>query len=142
MLSLFIGLMLFAIYLFLSAIHFYWGLGGKRGIDAVIPTNDNNDKIMSPGRFECFVVAIGLLAFGFFILIKIQIVSVVLPSFILKFGLLTVSSLFIFRSIGEFKYVGFFKRVRNTKFGKMDTKYYSPLCLFMGIFGIILDLLK
>jgi hypothetical protein len=34
--------------------------------------------------------------------------------------------------VGEFKYVGFFKRVRGTRFATLDTLVYSPLCLLLA----------
>jgi hypothetical protein len=37
------------------------------------------------------------------------------------------------RAIGEFKYVGFFKRVRDSKFARLDTLLYSPLCLLLAV---------
>jgi hypothetical protein len=47
-------------------------------------------------------------------------------SFALALGLLA-------RAIGEFKYVGFFKRVRGSRFAKLDTLLYSPLCLLLAV---------
>ena len=142
MLSFTIGILLFSIFILLSAIHFYWGLGGKWGTNASIPTNENNKQIMHPKLLDCFVVGTGLLSFGVFILIKIKIVSFDLPSFLLKYGLTAISILFILRATGEFKYAGFFKKIKNTHFGQMDTKYYSPLCLLIGILGIMLELIQ
>jgi Protein of unknown function (DUF3995) len=142
MLTLLTGLLLFLIFIFLSAIHFYWGLGGKWGADAAIPTKENNEKIMNPKLFECFAVAFGLLGFGFFILVKSQILSFKLPNWLLNYGGWALSVLFILRAIGDFKYVGFFKKIKNTRFGKLDTKYYSPLCLAIGLMIMILSFNK
>ena len=75
MLTTLIGLLLFFTFSFLSVIHFYWGLGGKWGANAAIPTNANKEKVMNPRLFECFVVAFGLLGFGLFILVKTKILS-------------------------------------------------------------------
>ncbi len=47
-------------------------------------------------------------------------------SFALAAGLLA-------RAVGEFKYVGFFKRVRGSRFATLDTLVYSPLCLLLAI---------
>jgi hypothetical protein len=47
-------------------------------------------------------------------------------SFALALGLLA-------RAIGEFKYVGFFKRVRGSRFARLDTLLYSPLCLLLAV---------
>jgi hypothetical protein len=38
----------------------------------------------------------------------------------------------LLRAVGEFRYVGLFKRVRGTKFAVLDTFVYSPLCLLLG----------
>jgi hypothetical protein len=136
------GLLLFSIFLFLSVIHLYWGLGGKWVANATIPTNRNGEKVMNPKPLDCFVVAIGLSAFGIFVLVKTQLISLALPSVILDYGIAVITSIFLVRSIGEFRYVGFFKKIKNTPFGQRDTKYYSPLCLLIGIMGILLELLS
>ena len=34
------------------------------------------------------------------------------------------------------------KKIKQTKFGKNDTNYFSPLCLTIGILTIILELIK
>ena len=46
-------------------------------------------------------------------------------SYALALGLLA-------RAIGEFKYVGFFKRVRGSRFATLDTFVFSPLCLLLS----------
>jgi NADH:ubiquinone oxidoreductase subunit 6 (subunit J) len=137
-----IGLLLFFTFFFLSVIHFYWGLGGKWGANAAIPIKANNEKVINPKLFECFVVAFGLLGFGLFILVKTQILSFYLPNWLMKYGLLIISTIFILRAIGEFKYVGFFKKNKSTQFGQLDTKYYSPLCLAIGLLVMALALMR
>jgi len=137
-----IGLILSAVFLCLAGIHFYWGLGGKWGAEVAIPTKADNQKVMNPKLFSCFVVAFGLLGFGLFVFVKSQLFSIELPNWLLNYGLWGLSVLFILRAIGEFKYIGFFKKIKATKFGQMDTKYYSPLCLVIGLLAISLQLLK
>lgn len=134
------AILLFLIFLFLSSIHFYWGLGGRWGGEAVVPVKDSNVKAMMPGPLPTFIVAFGLLAFGFFILIKSGLINVSLPSWLEKSGLWIIAGIFILRATGEFKYVGFFKKIKQTKFGQNDTKYYSPLCLLIGILAIFIEL--
>lgn len=140
MLTILIGLLLFLIFIILSALHFYWGLGGKWGATAAIPIKENNEKRMNPKLAECFTVAFGLLGFGLFILIKSQIISFKLPNWLLIYCVWGLSLLFILRAIGEFKYIGFFKKIRSTRFAQLDTKYYSPLCMAIGILTMILAL--
>ena len=46
-------------------------------------------------------------------------------SYALALGLLA-------RAIGEFRCVGFFKRIRGSRFARLDSWVYSPLCLLLG----------
>lgn len=140
-----IEIILIAIFLFLSGIHIYWGFGGQWGNGAVIPTKDDNVKVMMPGIIPTFIVALGLLGFGFVIFLNIVDLDFKIPillNIISKYGLWIIAGIFILRAIGEFNYVGFFKKYKHTKFGQNDTKYYSPLCLTIGILTLILELNK
>ncbi|WP_082994808.1 MULTISPECIES: DUF3995 domain-containing protein [Aquimarina] len=49
---------------------------------------------------------------------------------------------FYTQSFGDFKYVGFFKRIKQTKFGRLDTMFFSPLCLIIGSIRLIIALTK
>ena len=140
-----IAIILIAIFLFLSGLHVYWGFGGKWGNGAVIPTKDDNTKVMIPGPLPTFIVALGLLSFGavvFLSITELDFKTVFLLEIVHNYGLWVIASIFILRAIGDFNYVGFFKKNKKTKFGFNDTKYYSPLCLTIGILTLILELKK
>lgn len=96
-----------------------------------------------PEAFTTFIVALGL--FGFAVLVFLCSVDFdfVIPKWldiVHKYGLWVIASIFILRTIGDFNYVGFFKKYKTTKFGLNDTKYYSPLCLTIGILTVMLEL--
>jgi len=97
--------------------------------------------MLQPGTIACFVVALALAAFAIMFLNTLEIVRLWLPDWLNDYGIVLISIIFLARAIGDFHYVGFTKRVRNTTFGMLDTKYYSPLCLFLGINGIVIELL-
>lgn len=140
-----IAIILIAIFLFLSGIHIYWGFGGQWGNTAVVPAKDNNVKVIMPGIIPTFIVALGLLCFGIVVFISITPLGFEFPiwlDIIHKYGLWIITSIFILRAIGDFNYVGFFKKIKHTKFGQNDTKYYSPLCFAIGILALILELNK
>ena len=40
---------------------------------------------------------------------------------------------FLARSLGDFRLVGFFKRVKGSPFARLDTWVYTPLCLLLGL---------
>ena len=135
------GIILFVVFLLLAFIHLYWGFGGKWGAGAAVPTRRGSDKrTLNPGLFGCITVSLGLLAFGLFTLIKAGMIVSHLPSWLLNYGLWIISVIFLLRAIGEFTYVGFFKKVRDTKFAKYDTMFYTPLCLLIATLAVILQL--
>lgn len=133
-----ITLILFLVFATISAIHFYWAFGGKWASRAVVPTNDNGEPLFIPKIISTLVVAIGLLCFGLFYLVKHGFITISLPVWLDKYGFWIIIFIFILRAIGDFNYVGFFKKHRNSEFGIKDTKYYSPLCLLIGVLTLIL----
>jgi hypothetical protein len=83
---------------------------------AALP-EQNGQPIFRPGPASTLAVA-GLLAFaGLLVLAHAPVAAVVLLA----------------RSIGDVRYIGFFKRVRDTRFAKLDTRIYSPIALLLGI---------
>lgn len=134
-----ISIILFLIFLSLSSIHFYWGFGGRWGTEAVYPTKGQNISPKIPGPIPTFIVAFGLMSFALLVLVRSGIIHFTLPVWLQKYGLWVIAGIFILRAIGEFKYLGFFKKYKQTKFGQNDTKYYSPLCLAIGVLMLILQ---
>ena len=55
-----------------------------------------------------------------------------IPPGLVRIGCWGVSAALLLRAVGEFRYVGFFKRIRGTAFARMDTLLYSPLALLLG----------
>jgi glucan phosphoethanolaminetransferase (alkaline phosphatase superfamily) len=138
-----IAVILFLIFSFISAIHFYWAFGGKWGSEAVLPTkNDNQTRVLNPSPLPTLIVAFGLLGFGLLVLISIGLIRFNVPTWLSEHGLWIIASIFMLRAIGDFNYVGFFKQIKHTKFGKNDTKYFSPLCLVIAMLAIILEMNK
>lgn len=138
-----VAIILIIIFLVLSGIHYYWLLGGKRSTDAVIPTKDDEVKAIMPGFIPTITVATGLLGFGGIVLSSVMDFD--LPEWLNpanKYGLWLIVGIFGSRAVGEFNYVGFFKKIKHTKFAVNDTKYYSPLSLAISILALILQLMR
>jgi hypothetical protein len=125
------------ILLAISGIHFFWAFGGRWGADAAIPTSQDGKKVLSPDIFATLVVAFGILAMALLHLEKVQNLSLPIPAWINAYGLKIIAGIFLLRAIGDFRYVGFFKKIKETKFADLDTKYYSPLCLVLSINAFI-----
>lgn len=123
---------LFLIFLSLSMVHFHWALGGHWGFDQALPTTEDGQKIINPRPVDSAIVGFGLLLFGLFYLMLSEVIPFYVPTWILKVGSWIIPIIFILRAVGDFKYVGFFKKIQSTEFAKWDSLYYSPLCLLIA----------
>jgi hypothetical protein len=137
MMTTILSIILLAIFTALGLIHFYWIFGGKWGLGKVIPTKENQTSTLSIPKFATLIVALVLLLFGLIYLLKSGLINVQIPNFVTKYGYWIIPSIFILRAIGDFKYVGFFKKIKNTEFAKADSKWFAPLCLIVGIIGLL-----
>ena len=124
----------------ISAIHFYWALGGKWGIEKTLPTNLEGKKMLSPKKIDSALVAIFLLCFAILFLIKVELLPLHLPQLISRFGIGVISAIFLLRAFGDLRYIGFTKKITSTDFARRDTQFYSPLCLLIGINGMLTEL--
>lgn len=126
----------------LSLIHFYWALGGQWGFAAALPANEQGKRILNPKKIDSTIVATGLLAFTIYILIYRGFIEFHLLAWVHNYGIWLVSTIFLLRAIGDFKYVGFFKKIKNTDFAGRDTKFYSPLCLWLSTSSIFMGMMS
>ncbi|MEZ0542351.1 DUF3995 domain-containing protein [Fibrella arboris] len=124
-----------ALLLTISGLHLYWAFGGKWGVAVAIPelAKTPGAKVVRPGPGMTLAVAVGLACMAGLHLYKIGWLAVSLPTWLEQYGLWLVGAIFFLRVIGDFRYVGFFKRVTDTPFAQMDTAYYIPLCLIISI---------
>ncbi|HRI01660.1 MAG TPA: DUF3995 domain-containing protein [Saprospiraceae bacterium] len=129
---------LIVVFFLLSLIHFYWAMGGQWGMDASLPTNEQGVRVLNPKRTDSVIVGIALAFFSLFYLLKSGTIEHQIPSWIISVGQWTVPGIFLLRAIGDFKYVGFFRKIKSTKFGKMDTMFFTPLCFLLALFGLLI----
>jgi len=136
-----LSIILFLIFAVLGGFHFYWFFGGVWGLEHVIPAKDKVSSLSIP-KFATLIVGLVLVLFGLVYFIKSGLTNVQIPNWVTNYGYWIIPSIFILRAIGEFNYVGFFKKVKNTEFAKADSKIFSPLCLIIGIIGILIQLMN
>jgi glucan phosphoethanolaminetransferase (alkaline phosphatase superfamily) len=137
-----LSIILLVVFTSLGFIHFYWLLGGEWGLENVIPTKDNQTSTPSIPKFATLIVGLVLVLFGIIYLIKSGLTNVQIPNWVANYGYWIIPAIFILRAIGDFKYVGMFKKIRNTDFAKSDSKLFVPLCLTIGIIGILIQLMN
>lgn len=121
----------------IAGIHFYWAFGGTWAIDVVLPEMQGK-KAFTPSPLITILVAFVFFVFAMIYLKNIAFVDIALPAIIQNYGLKCLGIIFLVRAIGDFRYVGFTKTIKDSKFAKLDTKFYSPLCLYLGISTFII----
>ena len=135
-----LSILLSVIFIALAIIHFNWVFGGAFGFDASLPTNANGKRVLNPSKTDSAIVGLGLTVFACFYIYKLGFINYQLPNWILIFGSWIIPAIFLLRAIGDFKYIGFSKRIHGTKFSKLDTTFFSPLCLIISVIGIVIQL--
>lgn len=128
------------LFFLLSAMHIYWLFGGLVGLEASLPTDADGRRVLNPKKFDTLIVALGLAFFGLFYLVVLEVIRISSYPILLDILGWIIPAIFILRSIGEFRYVGLFKKVRTTNFASWDDKLYIPLCAFIGISGLLIKL--
>lgn len=113
-----------------ALLHFYWAFGGLYGIHSAGPQLEGK-KDFIPSKMMIFIVACLISALAV-LAVLLQVASFPFKELLVYLGYL-VSFVFIARAIGDFKYVGFFKKMYDSRFAKKDTVYFSPLCLLLGL---------
>ena len=136
-----IAILLATVLLLLSGLHIFWACGGRWGIGAVIPTVEQGDqRLFTPPPLTTLAVAMALLVASLLVLLQADILNITLPIWIPRLGVWSLAIVFALRAIGDFRYVGFFKRVRHTMFARMDTQFYTPLCVLLAVLAGLVGL--
>jgi hypothetical protein len=131
MLNKILALAVCLVFLFLAFWHFYMATGLSKSENGAVPSV-NGKPLFVPSRPSTIAIGVVLILFALLVLATAGMVSTGLPLNWLRWAMYALALGLVARAVGEFKYVGFFKRVRGTPFARMDTLVYSPLCLLMG----------
>ncbi|UJH66814.1 DUF3995 domain-containing protein [Allomuricauda sp. SCSIO 65647] len=118
------------IFILLGAVHIYWAFYGIKNPEAVIPKKVTDKETTVPSKNLTFFVGLFLIMAALLFLNK---TLNYLKYDGLVYAEIALGFLFLIRAVGDFKYVGFFKSIRDTLFARMDSRYYSPLCLLIAL---------
>ena len=125
----------------IALIHVYWAFGGSLGSEAAVPraavASGTDPKAPRPPAFV--PTRAGTLAVAAALAIVAVLVAVQAGWFgpSLQHGALravigVVAAVMLLRAVGDFRLVGFFKRATDSRFARLDTWFYSPLCVALG----------
>ncbi|MFJ7666753.1 DUF3995 domain-containing protein [Lysinibacillus sp. NPDC097195] len=118
----------------ISMLHVYWACGGRWGAKVVVPIKkDGQEPVFVPRKLATLLVAFLLLVAACLLFVQGIYLQGVQEVTLLTFGCAGCAVIFFIRAIGDFKYVGFFKKITHSLFARNDTWFYSPLCLLIAI---------
>jgi hypothetical protein len=120
----------------LSLLHVYWGFGGRLAWLSVLPEVESR-PLFIPTAAQSFGVAAGLGVAALVLAGSAGLIAVPVSSGLLRIGSFGIAAVFALRAIGEFRHVGFFKRNRGTRFARMDSWLYSPLCVLIAAGAVL-----
>ena len=123
-----VGIVLSGVFAALAGLHLYWAAGGRLGATVTVPEVEGR-ALFTPSSAATVAVAAALLVAIVVVLGRIGALDGLAPEWMFRWGTWAIALVFSLRAIGEFRLVGFFKRVRDTRFAHWDTFVYSPLCL-------------
>jgi hypothetical protein len=127
-----IALVVIASFALLALIHAYWALGGRAGSNAAVPEVDQRPAFV-PSASGTFTVAVGLAACAALVAASAGFIISAIPSPWITWLAYALAVALLARAVGDFRMVGFFKRIRGTRFSRLDSAVYAPLCLALAV---------
>lgn len=119
------------VFTLLAAWHFYMAIRPARGETAAVPSVGGK-PLFIPSTTSTIAVGVVLLLFAGLVAATAGFLAVGIPTTALAWMSYLLATGLLLRAVGEFRYVGFFKRVKGSRFATMDTWFYSPLCLALA----------
>ncbi len=119
-------------FLLISAWHVRMAFASASGEGPAVPSVDGK-PLFVPSARATLLVALVLALFAALVLATAGLVATGIPAIALTWLSYALAAGLAARAVGDFRYVGFFKRVRGSPFARMDTLVYSPLCVLLAL---------
>lgn len=106
----------------------------------VLPEVEDGSRVFTPPPLATLLVAAALISAAAILLGRLGLWGSSLPAYPFAWGAWGVALAFFLRAVGDFKFFGFLKRVRGTRFARWDDLLFSPLCLLLGLAAALVAL--
>jgi hypothetical protein len=93
---------------------------------------------MNPSTTASLIIASGLLFFALITIGNQGLFERYLKRKYFRYGNLIIAIIFFIRAVGDFKFIGFFKTIKSTRFGINDTQIFSPLCIIISLLSLLI----
>lgn len=115
----------------LAVWHFFMAYLPPSVANAAVPSVGGK-ALFKPSRAATLAVGVFLLLCASLVAATAGMVQLPIGQFLLTWLSYVLALGLLARAVGEFRYVGFFKRVRGSRFAALDSWVYSPLCLLLA----------
>ena len=112
--------------------HFYMALVPSAGTSGAVPSIEGK-PLFIPSRKATIAVGVMLLLFACLVAATGGLVDVGISPLVLRWASFALALGLLARAIGDFRYVGFFKRIRGSRFATLDSFVFSPICLLLAL---------
>jgi len=126
-----VAIALIGVFFALALVHVYWAFGGRALKAAAIPHVEDK-RAFNPSKLGTLAVAFALGAAAALIALDAGMLTLPVPRSFVGTVVFVMAFVFFARAIGDFRLVGFFKRIRGSAFARLDTLVYAPLCLIIA----------
>jgi hypothetical protein len=127
-----LAMTLVTVFVLLALVHVYWALGGSVGKSSAIP-HIRGVAVFRPSFVSTLAIAGVLLLCAALIVGLSVVMSASGPQrWLVRFAYV-LAAILLLRAVGDFQLVGFFKRERGSAFARLDTLFFSPLCLLLSV---------
>ncbi|MFJ4248108.1 Protein of unknown function [Pseudomonas helmanticensis] len=129
---------LVTIFAVIALMHVYWALGGQWAAAVVVPQIPVDGFVATvrpafkPSGWLTLVVAAALLVIAALVCMRVGWGMPAVNHKALQWLISAIALMMFARSIGDSNLVGFFKEVKGSRFARLDTWVYSPLCAILG----------
>jgi hypothetical protein len=127
-----LGLIVTVVFMALALWHFRMALSPAGSMSGAVPS-ESGKPLFVPSAKATLAIGVVLVVFAVLVAATSGLINVGLPVRVLSWSSYALALGLLARTVGEFKYVGFFKRVRGSRFARLDTLVYSPLCLLLAV---------
>jgi Protein of unknown function (DUF3995) len=116
----------------LSTLHLYWAVGGRWGHVAALPEH-HGQPVFRPGALGTLLVAALLATASVLVLGRVGLGAAARLSRLTHVGAWIIAVVFLLRGLGDFRFIGVFRSVRDTRFAWWDRHLYTPLSIVLGL---------
>ncbi len=121
-------------------LHVYWAVGGRRLLPQTVPSRPaTREAAFEPGRLGAGLVALALAHASYTLGAASGMWTAPWSADATRYSAYAWAALFVVRVVGDFRWLGLFKRVRGTPFARADDWVFTPICATVSVaFGLVL----